>query len=195
MSLFAESNPTRKRAQLPRTILIVAMLLFIWYYRDYQPLRKSQEEKATVETVDPVDTVENDQRTSRTDRPAAPRSDASLATRESDSEEEQRIAELFGDRRSDVIVTATAEVVKMLPDDNQGDRHQKMIVALKSGHSLLLSHNIDIAPRVPTREGDTIRFRGEYEYTEQGGVIHWTHHDPAEHHKDGWVEFNGRLYQ
>jgi hypothetical protein len=161
--MFAKGHPTRQRAQLPRIFFIVAMLLFIWYYRDYQPLRQAQQEDATVN--------------------------------ESDQEESQQITQLFRDRQSDVVVTATAQIVKILPDDTQGDKHQKMIVVLPSGHSLLLSHNIDIAPRVPAQEGATIRFRGEYEYSEQGGVIHWTHHDPAQRHKDGWIEFHGQLYQ
>jgi hypothetical protein len=25
-------------------------------------------------------------------------------------------------------------------------------------------------------------------------MIHWTHHDPAQRHEPGWVEYHGRRY-
>ncbi len=108
---------------------------------------------------------------------------------------EQAVLSAFEKRRSDVIVEATATVKKNLPDDDIGDRHQKMILKLLSGHTLLLAHNIDLAPRVPVRQGEEITFRGEYEYTEPGGVIHWTHHDPTGRHEDGWIRHHGKIYQ
>ena len=84
----------------------------------------------------------------------------------------------------------------VLADDNEGSRHQRLIVELASGHTLLIAHNIDLAPRVAgVRSGDTLIFRGEYEWNQQGGVIHWTHHDPQGRHPDGWLRHRGRTYQ
>ena len=45
------------------------------------------------------------------------------------------------------------------------------------------------------KKGDKVAFYGEYEWSEQGGVIHWTHHDPSARHTDGWLKHDGRLYQ
>jgi hypothetical protein len=42
--------------------------------------------------------------------------------------------------------------------------------------------------------GDEVSFFGEYDYSEQGGTIHWTHHDPARKHVSGWLEWKGRTY-
>ena len=70
-----------------------------------------------------------------------------------------------------------------------------MILTLNSGHTLLLAHNIDLAPRVPAKVGDSVHFRGEYEYSKQGGVIHWTHDDPRGKHMDGWIKLKGETYQ
>ena len=87
-------------------------------------------------------------------------------------------------------------VVKVLPDDNKGSRHQKFIIELASGQRILIAHNIDLAPRIPViAPGDTVEFSGEYEWNERGGVVHWTHHDPRGRHESGWLRAAGRTYQ
>lgn len=108
----------------------------------------------------------------------------------------QAILEAFEHQRSNVVVECEFEVIKLLRDDNVGDRHQKMLLKLPStSHTVLLAHNIDLAPRVPSREGDSLIVRGEYEYSEKGGVIHWTHHDPGGRHPAGWIEHQGKRYE
>jgi len=111
------------------------------------------------------------------------------------SEGQQAIISAFESRQRDVIVECELEVKKILPDDNHGSRHQKAILRLSNGHTVLLAHNIDLADRVPYSEGDTINVRGEYEYSEQGGVVHWTHHAPRGNHTPGWIEFQGKRYE
>jgi len=94
---------------------------------------------------------------------------------------------------SDIQVEAEGVVSRLLPDDNQGSRHQKFIVSLSGGETVLIAHNIDLAPRVANlKVGDTVHFAGEYEWNHQGGVVHWTHHDPNGRHADGWIEHEGR---
>jgi hypothetical protein len=99
-------------------------------------------------------------------------------------------------RRSSAQVQGSGTVTRILSDDNDGSRHQRFILQLASGESLLIAHNIDLAPRVTgLKPGDTVSFNGEYEWNDRGGVIHWTHHDPRGSHVGGWVEHNGRRYQ
>lgn len=106
------------------------------------------------------------------------------------------IAQAFARRQSDVQVSGTGEVIKLLPDDTDGSRHQKFIIRLSSGQTVLVSHNIDLAPRVSAlATGDSIGFSGEYEWSEKGGVVHWTHRDPRGSHVAGWLKHNGRMYQ
>ncbi len=109
---------------------------------------------------------------------------------------DERLAEAFAGQRTSFQVAGTGTVTRVLPDDNDGSRHQRFILRLESGQSLLVAHNIDLAPRIATLEpGDTVSFYGEYEWNPRGGVIHWTHHDPQGRHVGGWLEHEGRRYQ
>jgi len=106
------------------------------------------------------------------------------------------IAELYQQQRSDVLVEVSGEVSRLLADDNRGSRHQRFLIELADGHSLLVAHNIDLAPRVDNLElGDEVSLFGEYEWNDKGGVMHWTHHDPANKHAHGWIRHQGKLYQ
>jgi len=106
------------------------------------------------------------------------------------------LARAFAEQADDLSVEGTGTVTKILADDNEGDRHQRFIIALSSGQTLLVSHNIDVAPRIKDLQvGDTVSFRGEYVWNQQGGLIHWTHHDPAGDHFAGWLEHRGQRYQ
>ncbi|MFK8050002.1 MAG: DUF3465 domain-containing protein [Halioglobus sp.] len=108
----------------------------------------------------------------------------------------QQVNAAYENRRSDEQVMGSGVVVRILPDDNKGSRHQKMILKIPSGLRLLIAHNIDLAPRINSlREGDTVEFYGEYEWNEKGGVVHWTHHDPGGRHIDGWLKHEGEIYQ
>ena len=110
-------------------------------------------------------------------------------------EDSSEILSAFSSRRSDVQVRGSGIVKRTLPDDNEGSRHQKFILSLANGHSVLVAHNIDLAPRIPAlNRGDRIEFYGEYEWSEQGGVLHWTHDDPGGRHKNGWLKHEGITY-
>ena len=99
------------------------------------------------------------------------------------------------ERRSGFMTEASGTVAKILPDDREGSRHQGFVVRLESGHSVLIAHNIDLAERVPIKRGERVRFRGQYEWNELGGVVHWTHHDPDGRHDEGWIDHRDERYQ
>jgi len=117
------------------------------------------------------------------------------ATTEVSRASDRAITEAFAQRRSDVMVESSGRVSRVLPDDEEGSRHQRFILELASGHTVLIAHNIDLAPRVPLAVGDTVEFEGEYEWNDRGGVVHWTHHDPDGDHPGGWLRHEGKIYR
>ena len=121
--------------------------------------------------------------------PASERSTASIA-------DDSPPGRAFATQASNVQVEGEGTVTRVLPDDLDGGRHQRFIVRLASGQTLLVAHNIDIAPRIDgLKEGDSVSFNGEYVWNEKGGVVHWTHHDPQGRHVAGWVKHNGKTFK
>lgn len=102
----------------------------------------------------------------------------------------------FANRKSNLQVSGEGTVTRLLPDDNKGSRHQKFIVKLASGRTLLVAHNINVAPRIGALKlGDRVQFSGEYEWNDKGGVIHWTHRTASGSHPAGWLKHKGQTYQ
>lgn len=105
------------------------------------------------------------------------------------------LARAFQERAGGIHVEGAGTVSRILPDDNDGSRHQRFIIRLGTGQTLLIAHNIDLAERIGTLEtGDRVKFSGEYEWNPEGGVIHWTHRDPSGRRSPGWIEHEDRKY-
>jgi hypothetical protein len=110
--------------------------------------------------------------------------------------DDSAIGRAFKNRTSNVQVEGEGIVTRILADDLAGRRHQRFVVRLASGQTVLIAHNIDIAARVAgLQEGDSVRFYGEYVWNAQGGMVHWTHHDPDGRHVAGWLKHNGQTHQ
>ena len=106
------------------------------------------------------------------------------------------LGKTFKSRKSNIQVRGEGIVIKILSDDTEGSRHQRFILKLSTGQTLLIAHNIDLAPRIGSlKRGDKVKFYGEYDWNTKGGVIHWTHHDPKRKHTGGWLKHKDRTYQ
>ena len=102
----------------------------------------------------------------------------------------------FEEHRANFVAEGSGTVTRVLSDDNEGSPHQRFIVTLPSGQTLLISHNIDLAHRVEgLAVGDPVSFKGEYEWNDKGGVVHWTHRDPEGRHEPGWIRHGGNTYE
>lgn len=102
----------------------------------------------------------------------------------------------FNNHQSTVEVTADGTVVRLLPDRSSSTgSHEQFIVKLSSGNlTVEVEHNISIGARAPVKEGDHVIVHGEYIWNAQGGLIHFTHHDPQGSHEGGYIQDNGQTY-
>ncbi len=92
-------------------------------------------------------------------------------------------------------IEGTGIVRRLLPDDNDGARHQRVVLDLRNGQTVLLAHNLELAERVPLGMGDRVQFRGVYEWNDLGGLVHWTHHDPLGLEEGGFVLYRRKHYR
>ena len=120
----------------------------------------------------------------------------SFASININADDVNKISSAYSTQTSDLQVSSRGTVVKLLSDDNKGSRHQRFILKLSNNQTVLVAHNIDLAPKITSlRRGDIVDFNGEYEWNSKGGVVHWTHHDPAGRHQGGWLKHNGAIYE
>ena len=113
-----------------------------------------------------------------------------------DTDQGKTLLYAFENQVSDLQVTGEGLVEKVLKDDTKGSAHQRIILRVGPGQTVLIAHNIDLAPRVANiKKGDRLEFYGEYEWNNKGGVVHWTHRDPNRKHIDGWLLHDGKRYE
>jgi Protein of unknown function (DUF3465) len=103
----------------------------------------------------------------------------------------------YAEHRSTVEVTAEGAVTSVLADDSgPSGTHQRFIIRLAGAtQTVLVDNNVTIGQRVPVHPADDVVVHGEYIWNDQGGLIHFTHHDPAPAHEGGWIELKGVRYQ
>ena len=103
----------------------------------------------------------------------------------------------YAERRSTVEVTAQGVVTSVLADDSgPSGVHQRFIIRLVGAtQTVLVENNVAIGQRAPVLQGNDVLVHVEYVWNDQGGLIHFTHHDPARTHEGGWIELRGVRYQ
>lgn len=122
--------------------------------------------------------------------PAAPPPAAATPSARAD-----QVLSAFHAHRSNVEVETSARVIRVLKDDNDGSRHERFLILVADTLTVLVAHNIDIAPPIPLLAGDSVQLRGEYIWDARGGVIHWTHRDTRGKREGGWVRHEGTVYR
>ncbi len=99
----------------------------------------------------------------------------------------------YRDHQSGTWLTLSAQVTRLLPDEQSTLVHQRFIVACPSGQTVLIVNDVSIGQRVPVHLGDEVIVRGEYVWNRLGGLLHFTHHS-LNGGQGGWIYFRSRLY-
>ena len=178
----------KKPASLLKQIGVLALLVLLYLGREYL------DNSSDTDAPRSAGTQSEQNRTDREPSSRLPDGGGDRAGAGVESDDTNLIAQSFEAGRSDVWVQASGEVARVLSDDNEGSRHQRFLVELRNGITVLIAHNIDLAPRVPLSRDDLIEFRGEYEWNDRGGVVHWTHHDPRGRKQGGWISHRRKTY-
>jgi hypothetical protein len=120
---------------------------------------------------------------------------ARAATASDTAAQNAAIQRAFEQRSAGAELTATGTVDRVLSDESgPSGPHERFIVRLPSGMTVLIEPNLSIAPRVPVAVGSAVTVHGEYVSNAEGGLLHFTHHDPDRSHEGGYVLYGGRRY-
>jgi len=104
------------------------------------------------------------------------------------------VEKAYLNQQSGAMVEVSGQVTRILTDDKDDLQHQKFVIRLQNGQSLLVVHNTVDAEQVPIVIHNEVTVRGEYSWTEPGGLIHWTRRDHSAERRHGWIEYQGRKY-
>lgn len=159
-------------------LVIVALGLWLWLQSTTDERPKSQAQEQVINSFKSM-------RHSFTAAPVASNPKESVSIEQAQKENLDKV-QVYGE----------GKVIKTLPDDNKGSRHQRFILRTGTDSTVLIVHNIDIAPRLnDLQREDTVGFSGEYISNNRGGLVHWTHHDPKHRHHDGWLLYKNKRYK
>ena len=172
------ARPSKKQASLWGTIGTLVLIAAFYAYEHWQKSKKSEggasQRNETVQRREP-----------RTEREPGARAQPDNAA----------ILRMHDMKAHEKWVEGASIIVKVLPDDLQGSRHQRFLIRISKDVRVKVAHNIDLAPRLPVRAGDLVEYRGKYVWNKLGGALHWTHHDPRnKRRKAGWLRHEGKIY-
>ena len=104
------------------------------------------------------------------------------------------VADAYTNQESNLMVEVSGQVVRLLADDKGNNPQQRFVISLQNQQNIQVIHDLNHAERVPVSINDEVLVRGEYLWTEPGGVIHWTYRDISPKKRHGWIEHEGIRY-
>jgi hypothetical protein len=104
------------------------------------------------------------------------------------------VEKAFYDQQSDLMVEVTGQVVRVVRPVEGHEGHQEFQLRLPKGQLLMVVRNTSAGDRVPLESNDRVTVRGNYQWSELGGVIHGAQRDYSLDRMHGWVELDGKKY-
>ena len=104
------------------------------------------------------------------------------------------VEKAFYDKKSDLMVEVTGEVVRTVSPVEGNEGHQEFQMSLPNGQLLLVVRNTSARDRAPVEVRNRVTVRGDYQWSELGGIIHGAQRDYSMDRRHGWVEIDGKKY-
>lgn len=105
------------------------------------------------------------------------------------------VEKAFYAKQSGLMVEVDGEVVRAMRPVEGNRGHQEFQMRMPNGQLILVVHEHGSGDPVPIGGGDTVTVRGQYQWTESGGLIRGTHRDSSMERRHGWIELKGERYQ
>lgn len=104
------------------------------------------------------------------------------------------LADAYVNKKSGMMAEVQGQVTRLIMDEDESAREQKFVIHAISGQSLMVTHDLSRSDRVPVATGDEVIVRGEYVWTEPGGMLIWTTRDSGSGDRHGWIDHKGERY-
>lgn len=108
-----------------------------------------------------------------------------------------RVCAAYAAQAERVETIAQGNVLAILgTSSGPSGEHEGFLLKLTGDCDLLVrvEVNTGITGPIPLHRGEKVIVKGQYETDVTGGVIHWTHHDPAGRHVGGYIVAGGKTY-
>ena len=104
------------------------------------------------------------------------------------------VEKAFYDRKSNLMVEVSGEILRVMDQVRNNPRHQEFQMRLPTGQLLMVVHKNNIGEWMPLQPRDQVRIRGEYLWSEMGGLVRNTEKDSSMDRRHGWIEHEGERY-
>lgn len=104
------------------------------------------------------------------------------------------VEKAYYEKQSDLMVEVAGEVVRTVQPGEGNEGHQEFQMRLPNGQLLLVVRNTSDGSRIPVEVNDMVTVRGEYQWSELGGIIHDAQRDYSLDRRHGWIELDGERY-
>lgn len=92
------------------------------------------------------------------------------------------------------MVEVTGKIVRVIEQEKTNPRYQEFQMRLPNGQLLLVLHKNGIKEWIPLQPRRDVTVRGNYQWTELGGIVRDTQKDNSMERRHGWVEYDGKRY-
>jgi hypothetical protein len=104
------------------------------------------------------------------------------------------LEQAYHEGQSGFMSEVSGTVVRILVDEKSDTGNQQFFIRLENGQTLLVVHDQEAAGRVPVSIDDRVTVRGEYTWSETGGILKNTVRDLSPRRRHGFIEHKDKRY-